>query len=92
MTPEIKRLTHDRMKGLRESVDCAIQAHKEVLKTQPWLACIGWDMEMTRRGPVFFEGNVGYYRLEQCMFLSWNHLFNAFKVLYWNNPDGYYNE
>ena len=77
-----KNLRHSRLKGLKDSVNVAIMAHKKALETYPWMSCIGWDMEITERGPVFFEGNFGSYRISKQLFLSWKHMSKAFQIFY----------
>ena len=85
MKEDPEMLSHAPFKGLRKSIDIAIQAHMKILKTQPWLTCIGWDMEITERGPVFFEGNFAAFRLPRRIFLSWKHMFKAFQIFYLND-------
>ena len=84
MKADPEMLNHSPFLGLRKSVDIAIQAHRKILKTQPWLTCIGWDMEITEAGPVFFEGNLAAARLPRRIFLSWKHMLKAFQIFYIN--------
>eukprot|EP00948_MAST-09A_sp_MAST-9A-sp1_P002074 g2074.t1 len=82
-------MNHEPFEGVRESVALAIEAHKKILETQPWLVTIGWDFELTDRGPVFFEGNWASHRLPRRFFLSWTHLFKAIRLFYTDRKGGY---
>lgn len=54
--------------GVREACQMAVRAHES--SELPWLNAVGWDVMLTPRGPVFFEGNFACARLPRRMFLG----------------------
>lgn len=77
MSMDAKRIGQE-LPGLRESVARAIKAHESI--EYPFLKMVGWDVILTDKGPVFFEGNFACHRIVRRIFLTWSNTFNFIRT------------
>lgn len=63
-----------KLDGIRDACRAAERAHARTATMRPWMSSVGWDLVLTPRGAVFFEGNLGGWRLPRRIYASAAHL------------------